>query len=1239
MNKFAVARWSGKAKARVRALAFAWFPLSAAIAGTPGLDAPVAIGPFLNQSLPEAEPTGANQWSVQETYTGININLPMHIMPYPGTNKLLCVAKEGRIFLFDDNAAATVADTFLDLRSQVFASSDCGMTWLVCHPEFGQAASPNRDYVYITYKWKPAGGDGHQAYWRLSRFTVILQSGKPVANPASEQILIQQYDRQEWHDSGCMMFGPDGYLYIGIGDEGGANDEYNDGQKINDRLFSGILRIDVDQKPASHAIRRQPAQLTMPAGWPNSFTANYKIPADNPFNDISGAKLEEFYAMGLRNPYRFSYDPVSNRTWIGDVGQDSREEIDILTIGGNYGWPFREGAIARPTGPQPPVVPSPLIGTLTAPVWDSPHGTDGCVVGGFVYRGAAHPSLTGEFISVDNVNSHIRAHTLNGSVATNTILTAMPSGTVYSGTSTIGRDLAGEPIFVKINGTGTRGRFFKLVGTPIGGGPPPALLSQTGAFSDLATLTPSPGVVPYTVNAPLWSDAAGKRRWIAVPNNGVHDTAAEKITFAPEANWTFPAGTVFIKHFELPVDDSNPTILRRLETRFLIIPTSGEPYGLTYRWRADGSEADLLPGGFSEAIDITTSTGGTRQQIWEYPSRGDCRICHNGNVDYVLGVKTQQLNGNFTYPLTGRTANQLETLGSLGWFDTTYRADLVPWMLQSHHLAENAASLTERVRSYIDSNCSQCHQPGGVRALFDARYTTALEEQGLINGAVESDLGDPANRVIVPGSPANSIMLTRLASLDALKMPPLAKHLLDPAAVALLTEWINTLGTGPSVTLSIGSAPTGPFTLNVHFSQAVTGLAQGDFELTGATSSSLTGSGADYVLSVVPAGFGVVTVKLPSNRVVNAGNVGNYASALFSRDIVDQSLVAWLKLDDAGTTAADSSSYGNHGGTLVSMTSANWVAGHLGGGLAFTATDQSVSMQNYLGADFSISFWMKTTGVFPVTTNAAQGTALFNADVGGAANDFVVAGTRESANGVNRISFQTGIAGGSNIALHGTTAVNDGQWKHIVVTRARTSGVIKIYVNGALDGSGTGTTALLTANPTLTIGAVPGSTANTFSGTLDDIRMFTTVLGNPEIDVLGAGPAPAPPYSQWVQSWLPGIYHLQGPDLDPEGDGLTNFGEFAFGGDPLGNEVIPSPLERAADGSVTLSYRARKAPAGAVYGVRVSGDLAQWLDAAPNITSTVIQDIPATDYQWVTVTYLPPPAAGPNLYFRIQATP
>ncbi len=1502
----------------------------AVAAGQPGLDGPVAIGPYLNGAFPAVEATGASVWTVQETYQGININLPMDLRPYPGTNKLLCVAKEGRILLFDDDPAATTTDTFLDLRGKVFTSSDCGMTWLVFHPDFGKAGSPNRGYVYVTYKWRPSGtgiaaGNGSEAFWRVSRFTV--PDGTRAADPASERVLIQQYDRQQFHDSGCMAFGADGYLYVGIGDEGGANDEYNVGQKINARLFSGILRIDVDGRATSHAIRRQPAQLAMPAGWPPSATADYKIPADNPFNKEDGSVLEEFFAIGVRQPYRFSQDPVTGLLWLADSGQDTREELDIVTAGANFGWPFREGKIARPTGPQPPAVPATILGTLTEPVWDVAHGTDNCIVGGFVYRGAAHPSLVGKFLTVDNVTGHIRAHVYDGTVATNELLTDMPSGSVYSGTSTIGRDAAGEPIFVKINGTGTRGRFFRLAtisatttrsgwfrledraaenatgyvadnpqgatgnsvaqGVPLvapgtgptvsnvtfnegsdlsptgfpanaggvhlalanGTGPPgnangelatgsklgalndftielsfrpdagslgsdyqtflglhgttgtaptdgeagpplqpfrlmrwgrndtkstsiplengdlylnvrtldpatnawtsvpvevldktaftagkwyhlaivgsaaagtvtvysyeadtggyvqlaensgyagnlqagiwtvgrgayngaaadwvraadfdeirisnsallpaqflygdqpttlvipridpPPLLSQTGAFTDLATLTPAPGIVPYSVNAPLWSDGAAKKRWLAVPNDGSHNTPAETISFLPEGSWKFPVGTVFIKHFELPVDDTDPAVLRRLETRFIVMPAIGEPYGLTYRWRPDGSDAELLPDGMDENIAIATADGGTRQETWSYPSRNECRVCHNGNAGHILGVRTQQLNGDFTYPATGRTANQLETLGALGWFSGNYRGDLVPWMLKSYAVADATASLGDRVRSYLDSNCSQCHQPGGVRAYFDARYTTSLENQGLIHGELETSYGDALNRVIVPGDPARSILLRRLSSVAEIKMPPIAKHLVDQPAVQLLTDWIGSLGSGPSVALSAGSTPSGPFMVSVHFSQDVSGLALGDFQIAGGRADSLTGSGADYSLFVVPASSGRVTVTLPAGSASNAAGGGNYASADFAQNVTDLGFAAWLKLDDgSGTIALDSTASGSNSGTLVNMEPADWIAGRTGGALAFDNSDERVTMPNVLGADFTISFWMRTGRTFPLSESASGGAVIFHADVPGAARDFIIAGTR-SALGVNRVTFQTG--SGNNIpnsVLHGTAPVNTGEWTHIAITRTQASGEMKIHVNGALQATAAGSTKLLTANPAIAIGATPGQPALSYEGDLDDIRLYTRVLELPEIVALESEPA-ADPYETWVRQQLPGIYHLQSPDQDPERDGLTNFAEFAFGGNPLVPDAIPVPLERAADGAVTLSYRARKAPAGAAYRVLVTTDLATWTDAAADITAISTEAIADSDYQWVDVTYMPPPGADAR-FFRIEAKP
>jgi hypothetical protein len=179
----------------------------------------------------------------------------------------------------------------------------------------------------------------------------------------------------------------------------------------------------------------------------------------------------------------------------------------------------------------------------------------------------------------------------------------------------------------------------------------PPVLSATGAFRDLKTLTPAEGLIPFDVNSPLWSDGAVKTRWMALPNDGPPYGPNEQIGFVPAGEWTFPDGTVFIKHFELVVNELTGE-RRRIETRFLVRSSDGR-YGVTYKWRADQSDADLLDAGLDEDVAIATSTGATRIQRYTYPSRSDCLFCHNRAAGSVLGPKTHQLNGDFTYPATG----------------------------------------------------------------------------------------------------------------------------------------------------------------------------------------------------------------------------------------------------------------------------------------------------------------------------------------------------------------------------------------------------------------------------------------------------------------------------------------------------------------------------------------------------------------------------------------------------------
>ncbi len=347
-----------------------------------------------------------------------------------------------------------------------------------------------------------------------------------------------------------------------------------------------------------------------------------------------------------------------------------------------------------------------------------------------------------------------------------------------------------EPIGPYLDGV-----FFPRAPDGNGGAEPPALLSQTGAFEDLETLTPRAGLIPYGVNSPLWTDGSVKRRWIAVPNDGVADSEAERIQFAAEDSWSFPAGTVFVKQFDLPVDARDPTRIRKVETRFMVRASDGSIYGVTYQWREDGSDADLLTNGASEEIEVTSANGTVGRQTWSFPSREDCASCHNPSVGYVLGVRTHQVNGDYTYPKTGRRDNQLRTWNHLGLFTSALDEAAIPGYLKSVRIDDTTASLEHRVRSYLDANCSSCHRPGYLAAAFDTRLTTPLSEQALVDGLVFYELGVPNARVIAPGSIERSLLHRRMSALGLHQMPPIGRNLVDAEAVSVLSEWILSLET------------------------------------------------------------------------------------------------------------------------------------------------------------------------------------------------------------------------------------------------------------------------------------------------------------------------------------------------------------------------------------------------------------------------------------------------------------
>ncbi len=312
----------------------------------------------------------------------------------------------------------------------------------------------------------------------------------------------------------------------------------------------------------------------------------------------------------------------------------------------------------------------------------------------------------------------------------------------------------------------------------------PSLLSQTGAFRDTRNLVPGDGLIAYDIVLPFWSDGAAKLRWAAIPDG--------KIGYSPTGDWIFPKGTVFVKTFEMPTDAANPGVKRRLETRLLVCDSGGGVYGVVYKWRPDDSDADLLTAAQTEAIPIKAGAAQIHEQTWYYPSRQDCLACHNRHTSGVLGLKARQMNRSFVYP-SGVADNELRAWNHIGLFapeiDEAGLGDIATLAATD----DAGRSLQDRARSYLDANCSQCHRPGGTVAYFDARYSTPLAQQELVDGPVLIDQGIDKPRVISPHDVWRSIVYMRVNTLDDIKMPPVARETIDRNGVKLLQDWITSL--------------------------------------------------------------------------------------------------------------------------------------------------------------------------------------------------------------------------------------------------------------------------------------------------------------------------------------------------------------------------------------------------------------------------------------------------------------
>jgi hypothetical protein len=217
-------------------------------------------------------------------------------------------------------------------------------------------------------------------------------------------------------------------------------------------------------------------------------------------------------------------------------------------------------------------------------------------------------------------------------------------------------------------------------------------------------------------------------------------------------------------------------------------------YGVTYRWQPDGLDAQLLSGGLEEMVE---------RQLWTYPSRNECKLCHNAAAASVLGMRTSQQNGDMFYPGTGNTSNQLVTLDHLGLLSPALGATDVETLPRMADLGDLWRFSRTRVRSYLQSNCAQCHRPNGpARGEFDARFETPFAQQNLVDSEVAEDFGIVGAKVVVPGDVSKSILHYRDTLLGAGQMPPLARNVIHDDWATLLADWIGTTNAPSIVPLS-----------------------------------------------------------------------------------------------------------------------------------------------------------------------------------------------------------------------------------------------------------------------------------------------------------------------------------------------------------------------------------------------------------------------------------------------------
>lgn len=577
---------------------------------------------------------------------------------------------------------------------------------------------------------------------RVTRYTLTEAR---TLDPASALAVIQLDHDDAAARRGAGLLAAEGLLWVPLGDDAVGDDT---GPADDPHLRPGnLLRLDV-------------SALAIPYGW--------SLPPDNPLAGEGGVAAEA-WAWGLRDPAGCTLDPARQRLWCTDLGA-SISEASVVLPGSNLGWPRLEGSECR--------LPGGCEGLDTQlPQASYRHAEGDCGVGPAAYAEGMDAELDGALVYADRCSGKLFAtRPLDGDrKSVRTIV-----GRLAPALAAMVADPAGG--LWAVDASGQLGRL--VVARPPGQFP--TVLSTSGCFAGAGVGSPAPDLVPYALNAPLWTDGSHKQRHIVLPPGA-------RIGIEPDATTlAFPEGTAILKTFSYALDPTEPEVMTPVETRVMLRRSYGWEFH-SYAWDEAGADATLLDEGQERPL-LTAQEGGAPTIVSHaFPSRDECGYCHGSGDTRALGPRLDQLARTVDYD--GVPAPQLQALADIGMFEGP-----LPDAAPITDYTDEAAPDEARARAYLHANCGHCHRPGGWTPPdldMDLRWTTPLADTRLCGVRPQYSSSFSADYRVAPRQPSDSLVWLRLSSRGPWQMPPVATSIPDPHG-RVVKAWIEGLSDCPA---------------------------------------------------------------------------------------------------------------------------------------------------------------------------------------------------------------------------------------------------------------------------------------------------------------------------------------------------------------------------------------------------------------------------------------------------------